>query len=99
MERTPDRDIFQRRVTVPKHVVFRDFVSETVLLNIETGQYHGLNPVAGRMLSVLDSVGSVEEAARRLAAEFEQPLDRIETDLAELCEGLLERRLLEFAAP
>jgi hypothetical protein len=97
MERTPDSNILQRRVTVPKHVVFRDFVSETVLLNIETGQYHGLNPVAGRMLSVLDSVGSVEEAARRLAQEFEQPLDRIETDLAELCEGLIERRLLEIA--
>src|SRR2546423_3721216 len=94
MERTPD--ILGLRVGVPRHVVFRDFVSETVLLNIETGQYHGLNPVAGRMLTVLDKVGSVETAAQQLAKEFEQPLERIEEDLTGLCEGLLERKLLEI---
>jgi Coenzyme PQQ synthesis protein D (PqqD) len=96
MESTPESNILQRRVGVPHHVVFRDFVSETVLLNIETGQYHGLNPVAGRMLTVLDSVGSVEAAAQQLAKEFEQPLERIAEDLSGLCEGLLHRNLLEI---
>lgn len=83
------------RVGVPQHVVFRDFVSETVLLNIQTGQYHGLNPTAGRMLSVLDRVNGVREAAEQLAGEFGQPLARIQEDLSELCEGLLARNLLE----
>ena len=67
-----------------------------MLLNINTGQYHGLNPTAGRMLTVLDSVGEVDTAAKQLAREFEQPLDRIEDDLSELCEGLIERNLLEI---
>jgi Coenzyme PQQ synthesis protein D (PqqD) len=96
MESTPESNILQLRVGVPRHVVFRDFVSETVLLNIETGQYHGLNPVAGRMLTVLDGVGSVEAAARQLAKEFDQPLERIAEDLTGLCEGLLQRKLLEI---
>jgi hypothetical protein len=91
-------EILRMRVGVPRHVVFRDFVSETVLLNINTGQYHGLNPTAGRMLTVLDSVGEVDAAAKQLAREFEQPLDRIEEDLSELCEGLIERNLLEVRA-
>jgi hypothetical protein len=100
MERTPDtgQDILRQHVTVPPHVVYRDFVSETVLLNIQTGQYHGLNPVAGRMLKVVDEVGSVEAAVKRLAEEFGQPQERIRDDLAELCERLLERKLLEVRA-
>src|SRR5687768_12528437 len=96
-EGTPDiLSTLQQRVRVPQHVVYRDFVSETVLLNIQTGQYHGLNPTAGRMLAVLDKVDSVEEAAKQLAREFEQPVDRIEADLSEFCAGLLERKLLEI---
>lgn len=96
MESGPKTETLRLRVGVPRHVVFRDFVSETVLLNINTGQYHGLNPTAGRMLTVLDSVGEVHLAAKQLANEFEQPLERIEEDLSELCEGLLERNLLEI---
>src|SRR4051812_17188677 len=91
----PNGKIAELRVGVPRHVVYRDFVSETVLLNIDTGQYHGLNPTAGRMLQVLDEVTSVATAIQRLASEFGQPVDRIEEDLTGLCEGLLERGLLE----
>jgi hypothetical protein len=89
-------ETLQMNVKLPQHVVYRDFVSETVLLNIETGKYHGLNPTAGRMLAVLDKVGSVDETATQLAREFEQPVERIREDLAEFCEGLLERKLLEI---
>ena len=91
-----DIETLQMNVKLPQHVVYRDFVSETVLLNIETGKYHGLNPTAGRMLAVLDKVGSVDETATQLAREFEQPVERIREDLAEFCEGLLERKLLEI---
>lgn len=82
-------------VSVPRHVVYRDFAAETVLLNIETGTYHGLNPVAGKMLEVLDRVGRFSEAVPLLVAEFDQSQDVIERDLAGLCEGLLQRGLLE----
>ena len=85
-------------VAVPQHVVHRAFPTETVVLNLETGMYHGLNPVAGRMLEVLEQLGSVSEAATRLAREFEQPLDRIQQDLGTLCHHLRERGLIEVTA-
>ena len=97
MEAKPDIiETLQLNVAVPRHVVFRDFVSETVLLNIQTGQYHGLNPTAGRMLAVLEKVPSVEAAATQLAREFEQPVEVIREDLAEFCRSLLDRQLLEI---
>jgi hypothetical protein len=86
-------------LAVPEHVVYRDFASETVLLNIRTGQYHGLNPVAGRMLETLDRVGRFEAAAELLANEFQESTERIASDLAQLCERLLERGLLEIREP
>jgi hypothetical protein len=95
MESAFNSNLTDAVVGVPRNVVYRDFAAETVLLNIETGMYHGLNPVAGRMLEALDRLGSVREAVTLLAQEFEQPADVIERDLTGLCEGLLQRGLLE----
>ena len=95
MESASNSNLMETVVGVPRNVVYRDFAAETVLLNIETGMYHGLNPVAGRMLETLDKVGRVREAVALLAREFEQPADVIERDLTGLCEGLLQRGLLE----
>lgn len=81
-------------VKVPQHVVYRNFVSETVLLNLHTGTYHGLNRTAGRMLEVLDEVGDVQVAVQRLAADFDQPVAVIEKDLETFCADLLARELI-----
>lgn len=85
-------------VTVPDHVVFRVFAAETVVLNINTGQYHGLNPVAGRMLETLQVTPDLRQAAQALADEFEQPLERIEHDLRAFCDDLASRGLLKIDA-
>lgn len=82
--------------TVPHHVVFRAFASETVVLNINTGQYHGLNPVAGRMLETLQQTSNLKAAAERLADEFERDTELIERDLRAFCEDLARRGLLEI---
>jgi hypothetical protein len=83
-------------VTVPEHVVHRDFAQETVILNLETGQYHGLNPVGGRMLTVLQTGSSVGEVAARLAEEFDQPVEDVERDLVAFCSDLAARGLIEI---
>ena len=96
---TRTNGLLDAQVVVPHHVVHRAFPTETVVLNLETGKYHGLNPVAGRMLEVLEQLGSVSESAARLAREFEQPLERIEQDLGALCGDLQERGLIEVVTP
>jgi hypothetical protein len=86
-------------VRVPKHVVYRSFEAETVLLNLQTGQYHGLNRSGGRMLELLDETGGgVRDAIDRLAAEYgEDPAD-IEDGLASFCVALAARGLIEVDA-
>lgn len=82
-------------VRVPQHVVYRSFPTETVVLNLQTGKYHGLNATAGHMLDALTAANSVRDAAAVLAASYQQPRETIENDLCTLCASLLERGLIE----
>jgi hypothetical protein len=86
-------------VSVPRHVVYRSFPAETVVLNLETGRYHGLNPPAGRMLGALEQAASPRAAAAILAQDYDQPRSVIERDLCELCDALAERGLVEIDEP
>ena len=86
----------QGRARVPDHVVQRDFQDETVVLNLETGQYHGLNPTARRMLAALIEFDSIALAATALEAELGMPRAHIERDLIDVCDALVARGLLDF---
>ena len=89
--------VLRARVSIPDHVVFRSFVQETVLLNLQTGRYHGVNPTGGRMLEVLQQRGSVAVAAEQLAQEYGQPLEEIQRDLCGFCADLAKRGLIEVS--
>lgn len=81
-------------VRVPDSVVFRDFPSETVVLNLDTGKYHGLNPTAGEMLRTLEKVGTVATAAQQIAERHGVELARVQADLCALCDQLEQRGLI-----
>jgi hypothetical protein len=83
-------------VRVPSHVVYREFVQETVVLNLETGRYHGLNRTAGAMLSALEAAGSIGGALESLAQRFPDADDRLERDLLTFCEDARQRGLIEL---
>jgi hypothetical protein len=85
------------RLRLPPHVVHRSFVAETVILNLETGKYHGLNPTAGRMLDVLDDAPSVRAAAQQIAQEYGTNEADVEADMVTFCSDLLDRKLVEVA--
>jgi coenzyme PQQ synthesis protein D (PqqD) len=88
-----------QKAGTPGHVVYRPFVKETVILNLQTGKYHGLNPTGGRMLELLEGSGTMGEAARKLAEEYGGSLETLQADLCDFCRDLLERGLIELRAP
>ena len=76
-------------------MVYRAFAAETVILNLETGRYHGLNSTGGRMLELLDRSGSVAEALKAFAGAYgKDPVD-VEQDVRTFCRRLHERGLIE----
>ena len=95
---SPSREqVLSARPSVPDHVVYREFVNETVVLNLETGTYHGLNRSGGRMLETLGAAPTVQAAAASLAERYSRPLPEIEEDLYEFCLDLHGRGLVELA--
>jgi Coenzyme PQQ synthesis protein D (PqqD) len=94
----PSREqVLSARPSVPQHVVYREFVNETVVLNLETGTYHGLNPSGGKMLETLGASATVRDAAASLASDYSRPVGEIEEDLYEFCVRLQERGLVDLA--
>ncbi len=93
-EATIDPRLTALRARVPAHVVYRAFPHETVVLNLDTGLYHGLDPVAGSMLASLERSASVLAAAQEIAGRDPGSLERIASDLSALCDRLAERGLL-----
>ena len=83
------------RVRIPQHVVFRTFVEETIVLNLESGQYYGLNRTAGRMLELIGEIGEVDAVADRVAEETGESKERVVADLHAFCSSLTDRGLIE----
>lgn len=92
---SPSR-LLAAKVRLPQHVVYRAFPAETVMLNLQSGKYHGLNATAGRMLEELERAPSVQAAAGVLARAYGQPEETVEVDVCVLCQALLERGLIEI---
>ena len=82
-------------VLVPEHVVVRSFPGETIMLNLQTGVYHGLNPTAGRMLETLERHAVIGDAAAVVAEQYGREEPSVLADLLTLCSALLERRSLQ----
>lgn len=79
---------------VPEHVLSRKLEDETVLLNMDSGEYFGLNDTGTRVWELLTEGRGREEIARRLAEEFEVAAEAASDHVASLCEELLAAGLL-----
>ena len=79
-------------------VVAREVSGEMVLLDLESGQYFGLDPVGGRVWELLsEKPHALSELCDAIEAAFDAPRERIETDLLALA-GQFEEAGLIVAA-
>ena len=87
---------FSERAVVPSSVLVRFLDQESVLLNLETERYFGLDAVGTRMWQVVTSSRNVDSALAQLVEEYDAPLDRLRADLTNLLQHLLENGLIAF---
>lgn len=83
-------------IAVPNHVVFRSFVTETVVLNLNTGEYHKLDHQAGRIIEALEPGRTITDAALLLAQDPPRPVTELERECIDLCRGLARSGLVEL---
>lgn len=75
-------------------VVFRDLAGESVLLNLSTGTYFGLDAVGTRLWHLIAEHGSTELVIETLLAEYDVDALRLQKDVEALIDQLLAKGLL-----
>jgi hypothetical protein len=86
---------FSNRVVVPAHVLVRHLDGESVLLNLETEKYFGLDSTGTRMWEISTRAPSIETAYTRLHEEFDVEPALLRTHLADLLAQLVDNGLLQ----
>jgi hypothetical protein len=88
---------FAERLILPEDVLISNVEGESVLLNLNSERYFGLDEVGTRMLSVLTTSNSIQTAYEALLEEYEVENEKLRNDLAELIDRLVDQGLLEVA--
>ena len=83
------------KISVSRDVIYRDLGGEIVALNLQTGQYYGLDPVGARMLQTLTEKGQFEAAFEALLAEYDVAGPKLREDLQRLVEELVSHGILQ----
>ena len=89
---------FSDRVRVPDGVLISRLQEESVVLNLESERYFGLDDVGTRVLSVLTSADSIEAAYASLLAEYDVDGQVLRQYLLAIVESLLQQGIIEVSA-
>jgi hypothetical protein len=82
------------RLRIADDVVFRDLAGESVLLNLSTGTYFGLDAVGTRLWHLLKEQGSAAAAIATLQSEYDVDEQQLRQDVEALISRLLAKGLL-----
>lgn len=87
-------DILDRTFEVPSDVLFEQVKSETVLLQLSSGEYYGLNAVGSRIWELVKEGASTGEVLKSLVEEFDASEEQLRNDLVRFVQALRDLGLL-----
>ena len=85
---------FSDRVRVRDEVLISNLQEESVILNLDSERYYGLDNVGTRFLSVLNASESIEAAYELLRDEYDVDAQSLRHDLLTLVEDLVKQGIL-----
>ena len=91
-------DLFHKKITVPAGVLRRELSGESVLLNLQTESYFGLDAVGSEMWKALIESPSIENAFDALALNYDVDPERLRLDLGAYIQKLVALGLLQIDA-
>lgn len=81
-------------ITIPKHVLSESLNDETVVLDMSSGVYFGLSPVATRFWQLLGEGSSPGQIQTILLEEFDVEAEVLHNDLNSLIAELQAKKLI-----
>ena len=89
---------FSARLSAPRDVLVSELAGESVILNLKSECYFGLDEMGTRMWNALTTSESIQAAYDGLLAEYDVDAEELRHDLTELIEMLVDQGLLEVAS-
>ena len=86
---------FADRAAALPHVLVRVLDRESVLLNLETERYFGLDETGTRMWQLATGSENIDAAYQELLAEFDVEPDLLRSNFTELLSRLVDNGLLQ----
>ena len=81
-------------LTLSPDVIVRELEGESVVLDLSSGRYFGLNAVGTRVWQLIQAGQPVDGLIRAVAAEYDADGDAVERDVLALLEDLKARGLV-----
>ena len=88
--------LFSQRVSVPDDVLMRELDGESVILDLASENYYGLDDIGTRIWQLLNSSNTVQEAYDSLLLEYDVEPKRLQQDMQELITQLVAKDLLRI---
>ena len=85
---------FSNRVAIPDDVLISNVQEESVILNLESERYFGLDSIGTRILTILTTSESIEAAYEKLLQEYDVDGQVLREDLIALVEDLAAKGLI-----
>ncbi len=84
----------EKTLTIPDHVMSRQVGEDTVILDLGSGTYFGLDPIGARVWQLLADGTNVKQVVTTLLAEFDVAPEQLQQDVEALVDDLVGRGLV-----
>lgn len=81
-------------ISVSEEVLSQEVSGETVLLDLQSESYFGLDEVGTRIWQLLQETGSLQQVFNTMLEEYDVDETQLESDLNELLHKLLDSKLI-----
>ena len=88
----------KRSVRVSPSALHREVQGETVLLQLDSGEYFGLDEIATRIWQLIVEKGDLDDLETAMLAEFDVERDVLSRDIQRVVNELAAKRLIEIGA-
>ncbi len=85
---------FSQRVIISPDILFKDLHGESVILDLKSGKYYGLNEVGTRLWNLLLIDPDIAVAYNTLLEEYDVPEEQLTRDIFAIIEHLVSVGLI-----
>ena len=84
----------EKLIVIAEGLEAANLEGETVLLDVNSGHYFGLNEVGSRIIDLVAEPTTADAVVQTMAAEYDVDEERLASDVASFIQQMIERKLI-----